>query len=201
MFNRLAFTGTMAATIVLCASTAEAAVQTLDTTVPATIYIEWMANNSDPMTSVDGDYATGFDNYLGGALTQLVSPANKEAFIGIMCNNLPGYELTFTASSAASATTGSLTLAGATDLTYTATLTEVAGSFSAGTTRTNALDLTGATVSGDVVFGVEADMPMTAAAPNRYKLTLALPSISTVSDGLIMAGAYTGSITATVALK
>ena len=94
-----------------------------------------------------------------------------------------------------------MTVPGGTSLTYTATLAKEASSFTAGTTASASLDMTGALVSGTSVHTAEADLPMAAASPNVWKLTYNLPVISSVSDGLIMSGTYSGGVTATIALK
>lgn len=186
-----------------CSSSAlEAALGDLTVDVPKTAYIEWLTNPTDAMTSVDGDNTAAFAAYVGGAITQLTQPADKDVYVGVMCNSLAGYDLTLTASNAgATATTGAMTIAGGTAVTYTATLAKEAASFTAGTTASTSLDLTGATVSGTTVHTAEADLPMAAASPNVWKLTLSLPVISSVSDGLIMSGTYAGGVTATIALK
>lgn len=188
--------------ILLASAQGFAAVGSLTVDVPKTAYIQWLPTAATAMTSVDGDNTAAFANYVGGAVTQLTQPANKDVFLGVMCNSLAGYDLTLTANNSGSTTTtGEMTITGGTNLTYTATLAKEASSFSSGTTASTSLDLTGATVSGTTVHTAEADLPMTAASPNVWKVTLALPTISSVSDGLIMSGTYSGGITATVALK
>jgi hypothetical protein len=42
---------------------------------------------------------------------------------------------------------------------------------------------------------------MAIGSPNVWQLDLSLPVISTVADGLIQSGTYTGGITATISLK
>jgi hypothetical protein len=154
------------------------------------------------MTSVDGDNSEAFSAYVGGAVTQLTQPADKDTFLGIMCNSLAGYDVTLTAlNTGATASTAAMTIAGGTDLTYTAALTKVGASFTAGTTASASLDLTGATASATSVHTAEADLPMAAASPNVWQLSFSLPLISSVSDGLIMSGTYSGGVTATIALK
>jgi len=192
----------LAALLVVVGLQLTAAVNDLTVFVPKTAYIEWLSASGDAMTSVDGDNSAAFDDYVGGAVTQLTQPADKVTYLGVMCNSLAGYQITFAASGGgATAATGRMTIAGGTPITYTGTLAKVAGSFTAGTTASTSLDLTGATVSGDTAHTAEADLPMTAAAPNVWELTLSLPVISSVADGLIMSGSYTGGITATIALK
>ncbi len=182
------------------ATTSHAAVASLSVDVPKTAYIEWLSASSDTMASVDGDATYAFDPYIGGAVTQLTSPAAKSVFIGVMCNALTGYEVTLTGSGTPTASTGQMTQAGASPIAFTATLSTVGASFSGGTSTGGALDLTGATVSASTTHTAEADLPMAAASPNVWQIDLALPTISTVADGLIMSGTYTGSITATIAL-
>ena len=178
------------------------AVGNLTVDVQKTAYIEWLTNSSDAMTSVDGDNSAAFDAYVGGAVTQLTQPADKATYLGVMCNSLAGYDVTLTALNAgATASTGAMTIAGGTALTYTATLAKEAATFTAGTTASTSLDLTGATVSATTVHTAEADLPMAAASPNVWKLTYSLPTVSSVADGLIMSGTYSGGVTATIALK
>ena len=196
----LTITG-LTAVMMLAGTQLFAAVGDLSVIVPKTAYVEWLTNSTDAMTSVNGDNSASFADYVGGASTQLTQPANKDTYIGVMCNALTGYNLTLNGGAGATATTGKLTLAGATDLVFTATLVKEASTFTAGTTAGIALDLTGATVSGDTVHTAEADLPLTAASPNVWKLTYSLPTISSVADGLIMSGTYSGGVTATIALK
>jgi len=200
MKGKVLITG-ITALIMFAGTQLYAAVEDLSVTVPKTAYVEWLTNSTDAMTSVNGDNSASFADYVGGASTQLTTPANKDVFIGVMCNALTGYNLSLNAGAGATVTTGKMTLAGATDLVFTGALAKVASSFTGGTTTGVNLDLTAATVSGDTVHTAEADLPMAAASPNVWKLTLSLPTISTVADGLIMSGTYTGSITATIALK
>lgn len=177
------------------------AVADLTVDVPKTAYIEWIATAATAMSSVDGDGSYAFDPYVGGAVTQLTSPAAKNIFLGVMCNSLAGYDVTLNAGAGATATTGRMTIAGGTPIDFTGTLTKEAGTFTAGATAAPSLDLTGGSVSATSVFAAEADLPMAAASPNVWRLSLALPVISTVADGLIMSGTYTGQVTATIALK
>lgn len=187
---------------ILFASPVEAAVGNLTVDVPKTAYIEWLTASSDAMTSVDGDNTFAFDPYVGGAVTQLTQPADKVSYLGVMCNSLAGYTISLTANGAgATATTGQLTIAGGTPIVYTASLSQVGATFTAGTTASTSLDLTGGTASGGTVHTAEADLPLEAASPNVWQLSFSLPAISTVADGLIMSGTYSGGVTATVALK
>ncbi len=187
--------------LILGASQIHAAALTLTVDVPKTAYIQWLATAGATMTSVDGDITEAFAAYTGGAMTQLAQPANKSVYIGLMSNSLAGYDLTLTGANTPTATTAQMTIAGGTNLTYTCTLATEAGSFTGGTTASDSLDLTGGTVSGTTVHTAEADLPMTDSAPNVWNLTFSLPTVSAVSDGLIMSGTYTGSVTATVAMK
>ena len=134
-------------------------------------------------------------------MTQLTQPANKSVYIGLMSNSLAGYNVTLTGANSPTATTAQMTLAGAANLTYTCTLTKENATFTGGTTASASLDLTGGTVSATSVHTAEADLPLADNDPNVWNLTFALPTISTVADGLIMSGTYTGSVTATVAMK
>ncbi|MCB1135124.1 MAG: hypothetical protein KDK78_02545 [Chlamydiia bacterium] len=203
MYLTWKFWRTLAVGAFLCLSNqAYAAVANLSVDVPKTAYLQWLSSSSDSMTSEDGDGTFAMDPYVGGAVTQLTQPSDKTAYLGVMCNSLAGYNLTLTASgSGVTTTTGKLSTAGGTPITFTASLSQVGASFSGGTTANTALDLTGATASGDTVHTAEADLPMTAAAPNVWQLTFSLPAISSVADGLIMSGTYTGGVTATISLK
>lgn len=179
-----------------------AAVGNLSVVVPKTAYIQWLTASTDAMTAVNGDNSASFADYTGGAATLLTKPADKDTYIGVMCNSLAGYRVTLTAANAgATATTGKMTISGGTALTYTAALTKVTASFTAGTTAATSLDLTGTGASCDTSHVAEADLPLTAAAPNVWKLTFSLPTTTGVSSGLIMSGTYSGGVTATVALK
>ena len=190
------------ATLMPGLTTLSAALGDLTVDVPKTAYIEWLTTSADTMTNVDGPNSYAFDPYVGGAITQLTQPADKDMFIAVMSNSLAGYNLSLTATNAgATATTGTLEQAGSAPITYTAGLTKVAASFTAGTVAAPSLDLTGATVSGTSSHTAEADLPMAAASPNVWQLAMSLPVISTVADGLIMSGSYTGGVTATIALK
>ncbi|MCB1135123.1 MAG: hypothetical protein KDK78_02540 [Chlamydiia bacterium] len=182
------------------AASGQAAVANLTVDVPKTAYIEWLTASSDTMASVDGDNTYTIDAYLGGAVTQLTSPADKICYLGVMCNALTGYEVTLTGSGTTTGSTAQLTQAGATPITFTAALAQVGASFSGGTSTGGTLDLTGGSVSASTTHTAEADLPMAAASPNVWQITVSLPSITTVADGLIMSGTYTGSITATIAL-
>jgi hypothetical protein len=202
--NRNVYAGFVAvlAMLTLYTTQSQAAVGNLTVDVPKTAYVEWLSASSDAMTSVDGGNAFAFDPYIGGAMTQLTQPADKVAYLGVMCNSLAGYTITLTANGAgATATTGRMTIAGGQPVTYTAALAQVGASFSGGTTASTSLDLTGGGISGGTVHAAEADLPMAAASPNVWQLTLSLPTISSVADGLIMSGTYSGGVTATVALK
>jgi len=192
----------LAAVTLFVGSTLYSALNDITVDVPKTAYIEWLTASTDAMTSVDGDNSAAFDAYVGGAVTQLTQPADKDTYLGVMCNSLAGYNVTLTASNAgATATTAVMTIAGGTSLTYTCTLAKEASTFTAGTTASTSLDLTGSGVSGTTSHTAEADLPLTAAAPNVWKLTYSLPTVSSVADGLIMSGTYSGGVTATVALK
>lgn len=187
-------------TVAFVGNTLSAAVQDLTVDVPKTAYIEWLTASGDTMTSVDGNNTAAFDPYVGGAVTQLTQPANKDAFIGVMCNALTGYTLSLTGTGTTTATTGQMTLAGATPIVYTGSIAQVAGSFAVGATVATNIDLTGATPSATVTFAAESDLPLAAASPNVFTVTASLPTVSTVADGLIMSGTYAGGYTATVAL-
>jgi hypothetical protein len=169
---------------------------------PPTVYVEWLTSAGDTMTSADGDNSQAFDPYLGGAASQMQTPTDKDLYVGVMCNRTTGYDLTLTASnSGATTTTAIMTRPSGSDMTYTAALTKVSGTFAAGATASTQLDLTGATASGSAVFATNGDLPLAAASPNVWKVTNNLPSISGVSDGIIISGSYSGGITATVVLK
>jgi hypothetical protein len=203
MLDRLTkFISGLAVAGVLITGQVHGALGDITVVVPKTAYIEWIATAGTTMTNVDGPGTYAFTAYVGGAVTQLTQPADEDMFLGVMCNSLAGYDVTLTASNAgATATTGVMTIAGGTSLTYTGTLAKEAATFTAGTTASTSLDLTGATVSGTSVHTAEADLPLAAASPNVWKLTMSLPVISTVADGLIMSGTYAGGVTATIALK
>lgn len=188
--------------VMLTAARLTGATLTLTVDVPKTAYIQWLNNSTDAMTNVNGDNTVAMNPYVGGAMTQLTQPANKTTYLGIMCNALTGYDVTMTAlNTGATASTGRLVITGGAPLTYTATLAKVAASFTAGATAAPSLDLTGASVSATAVFAASTDLPMLAVSPNVWQMTFSLPVISSVADGLIMAGTYTGGVTATVALK
>lgn len=177
------------------------AVDSLSVVVPKTAYIQWLANSSDAMTAVNGDGTAAFADYTGGASVLLTKPADKDLYIGVMCNSLAGYRVTLNGGTGATATTARMTMVGATPITYTAAMSKVASTFTAGTTASTSIDLTGAGASADTAHVAEADLPLAANAPNVWKVTLSLPTITGVSSGLIMSGTYSGGITATVALK
>jgi hypothetical protein len=191
----------LAGMLLLSAGSAQAAVANLTVDVPKTAYIEWLTASADNMTSVNGDNTFAFDPYVGGAITQLTNPAVKPIYIGVMCNSLAGYDLTFSAGAGATGTTGLMVQPGAANITYTAALSRVGGTFTGGTTASETLDLTGGSASGSTVHVAEADLPMAIGSPNVWQLDLSLPVISTVADGLIQSGTYTGGITATISLK
>lgn len=176
------------------------AVMDLTVDVPKTAYVEWLTNSGDTMTAVDGDNTVAYDPYVGGALTQLTSPAVKTTYLGIMCNALTGYQITLTGTGTTTATTGQMTLAGASPIDYTAGIGQVAGTFALGATVSMNINMTGATPSATVTFAAESDLPMTAAAPNVFSFSNTLPVIATVADGLIMSGTYSGGYTVTVSL-
>jgi len=171
-------------------------------TDPATVYIQWLEQATDPITEADGSNAMSFNSYIGGAATQLSSPSAKELFIGVMCNRIAGYTITLTASnSGATATTAKMTIPGGSHLSYTANLSKVSGSFAAGSNTNMSLDLTGASVSASANFASNDDLPLTTIAPNVWKITTSLPSIDDVTGGLIPSGTYQGGITAVISLQ
>lgn len=185
----------------LVGSSAFAGQQDLSVIVPKTAYIEWLSTSGSAMASVNGNNSASFSDYSGGAVTQLTQPSNKVVYLGVMCNSLAGYDLTLTAvGSNATATTGELSQSGATPITYTTTLAQ-AGGIASGATVNLSLNLVGSTQSIRTSYATEADLPLTAAAPNVFSLTTALPAISSVADGLIMSGTYTGGYIATVVLR
>lgn len=166
------------------------------------VYVQWLDSTGATMSETDGSNTYDFDPYLGGGMTQLSRPADKVVYIGVMCNQLAGYDLTLTADNGgATASTARLTTPGATPLTYSGVLTKYTPSFTAGTTAVASLDLTGVGISATAVFAGPSDLPLQAANPNVWVLTLSLPVVSSVADGLIMAGSYSGQITATVSLQ
>ena len=117
-----------------------AAIGNLTVVVPKTAYLEFLTNSTDAMTSVNGDNTFAIDPYVGGAVTQMTSPVLKDIYLGVMCNSLAGYDLTLTASNAgATASTGAMTVAGGTAITYNTTLTKIASSFTAGTIASTSL--------------------------------------------------------------
>lgn len=177
-----------------------AAVEDLTVDVPKTSYIEWIANPSDPVTQVNGDLNVSFDPFVGGPITQLVTPVMKTTYLAIMCNALTGYQITLTGTGTTTTTSGEMALAGAASLDYTTNFTTVAGTFAAGATVSINVDMTGATPSASVTFASESDLPMAAASPNVFSFSNTLPTISTVADGLIMAGTYSGGYTVVVSL-
>lgn len=186
----------------LTCSSVSAAVGDMTASVPKVAYLQWLTDSADPMTEVNGDATDSFVPYVGGPVTQLQTPVNKKAYLGVMCNSLSGYEIILTANNAgATASGGNMVTAGGQPLSFTITLSKVTASITAGTTVSLALDLTGATPSISTVHAAESDLPMTAATPNVFEFDWGLPTISTVSDGLIMAGTYVGGVSATVVLK
>lgn len=169
---------------------------------PPTFYIQWLDSISTPMDSADGDNSYSLDPYLGGAATQLLSPMPYDIYIGAMCNQKSGYEIFLQANGGgATITTGKLFKSGATSITYTASLTKVASTFSSGAVASTNIDLTGSTPSCEAVFDKNNDVPRKIADANVYHLSLSLPQITSVTDGLIMEGTYSGSITATISAK
>jgi hypothetical protein len=154
------------------------------------------------MTDVDGDGNKAFNPFDGGPSILLRQSPPIDFFIGVMCNSLSGYEITLTTGSGTTTTTtGELTSGGGSKMTYSATLSKVNGTFAAGAVASANLDLTGSTASASAVFGSTADLPLEAASPNVWQLAASLPLINSVSDGLMMAGTYSGIITASVSLK
>ncbi|MBB65831.1 MAG: hypothetical protein CMO81_12300 [Waddliaceae bacterium] len=160
---------------------------------PATVCIQWFDTPS-AMDQADGDASTSFNDYGGGAATQLTSPGAVDMYLEVMCNRLEGYDVIITAlNSGASSTQGNLDNSGQT-ITYTANLSVYSGMN--GATPSLNLDLTGSSSSISVVF-TELQLPLIINTPNIYRLRVSVPNISSVSDGLIVSGNYSGGFNAT----
>lgn len=180
----------------------DGAISDLSTSDPPTLYIQWLNSSASPMTDANGDLSTAANPFTGGAMVQLTHPVPKDVFLGVMINRLSGYDVTLTAGGGgATATTGRMTVTGGSPMTYTCSLTKVAGSFKGGTVADPSLDLTGSSKSATAVFVADADLPLQTTAPNYWRLTFTFPSFNTVADGLIFSGTYTGTITATAVIK
>ncbi len=174
---------------------------TLTVDVPKTAYLQWITNTSDPITNIDGDLPDAFSPYTGGAMSQLTNPATQAVYLGVMSNSLAGYEINFVGANSPTTTSAQMTQAGAGNITYTCALTQVPASFSAGTTASTSLDLTGGTMSASTSHVAESDLPMNNASPNVWDIGFSLPAITSIADGLIMSGTYTGAVTATITMK
>jgi len=165
-------------------------------------YIQWLTHASDPITQVDGNNTIALDPYQGGPAILMSHSPGKALYIGVMCNRLTGYDLTLTATnSEATSTSTRLIVSGGSDLILSATLEKESGTFTGGATASTQLDLTGGSASGTAVFAENSDLPLTTIAPNVWKLTVMPPSISSVSNGLIMNGNYERGITASISLR
>lgn len=188
--------------LALSCSSAYGALGDITASVPKVAYLDWLLTPTDAMTEVDGDNNDTFVNYVGGPMTQLVQPVNKKSYLGVMCNSLAGYDIILTANNAgATAGGGNMVTAGGQPLGFNITLTAVPASVTAGTTVSISLDLTGGTASITTAHTVEGDLPMDANSPNVFEFDWGLPVITTIADGLIMAGTYVGGVSATVVLK
>jgi len=193
----------VATTLVTClASMPLKALADLTVGESATAYIQWLSSASDPMTDADGGASIPFTPYLGGASVQMLSAPSKDFYIGIMCNRTAGYTVTLTSTTAgATSTTAKFTIAGGSEIVYTAAISKEAGTFSAGANTSHSINLTGSTPSITVSFATESDLPLSATAPNVWKISASVPDITNVADGLVMAGSYQGGITAVVSLR
>ncbi len=181
---------------------AQCAISDLLVADPATVYIQWLNTSSSPMTEADGDLSTSAVPFSGGAMVQLSNPVPKECYLGLMINRISGYDVTLTASnSGATATTAHMTVTGGADMVYSCSLAKIPSTFKGGTVAADSLDLTGGAKSATAVFVAEPDLPLATTEPNIWRLTFTFPNISSVSDGLILSGTYTGGITATVVIK
>lgn len=169
---------------------------------PATVYFQWLSSPGATMTEADGNGTVSLSPYLGGSITQLISPPSQDLYLGVMCNRKTGYDVFITGSTPGPAANQCrLTLPGANNIVVTLTISEVSASFNAGATTTISEDLSGVTASASASFQNPSQTPISAASPNVWRITLDMPPIASVSDGLITAGSYNGSLTATVVLK
>lgn len=177
------------------------ALNNLSTGDPPTAYIQWLDSPSEAMSNPDGGSSMAFSPYMGGATTLLSAPPSKDFYLGVMCNRLNGYTVSLTAMNEASSTTAKMTSSSGRVMTYTCSLSRVSGTFAAGATTTISLDLTGNTPSATASFATTGDLPLTTQAPNVWRLSATLPSVSGVNDGLIVAGSYSGGVTATISVR
>lgn len=169
---------------------------------PPTAYLQWLSSPSDVMTEANGSSSVAIDPYVGGAVSQLSQPPDQVLYLGVMCNRRDGYHVYFTAqNSGATASTAKMTLPGGSDLTYTVSVSTEAATFSSGAFPSSNVNLTGATPTASCNFQNNSHVPRKTDERNVWRVTVQLPVIASVSDGLIMEGTYSGGFTATATMQ
>jgi hypothetical protein len=160
--------------------------------IPKVGYIQWLAAPKDAITDT-------FDNtivfkFSGEKEQNDASAVTQDLFLGMICNSLDGYQISFFASSPINSQTAYATSDNGQSITYQATLEELPGTFHNQSKRAINFDLLGLKNSVTVSFLNEESLPLSYLKPNVLKMTL------TVLDAEIYPEDYMGSITAIMSL-
>lgn len=134
--------------------------------VPKTAYIQWLQSPGQSMSQAQ-------DSHIQFSLSPWREDS-RDLYLGVMCNSLTGYRISFTASEATGPTTADALSVTGNRIPYSVELRPMASTFKSPKSQSTTLNLQGSTPSLSVSFASSGDLPLRPEQRNIWRLTAKL---------------------------